>query len=38
MTPREVEELTSAEYAAFWRYRETRIRDENREARRAARG
>jgi len=37
MTPREVEELTSGEYAAFWRYAQDDARQQAREARKAAR-
>ena len=35
MTPREVDELTDAEYAAFVRLANTEIRDANRAARKA---
>lgn len=34
MTPRDVDELTTDEYRALWRYRENHIRRENRAARR----
>jgi len=34
MTPRDVDQLTHDEYRAMWRYRENRIRAENRAARR----
>jgi hypothetical protein len=37
MTPREVDELTGAEYAAFWQYAEDEAREQAREARRARR-
>jgi hypothetical protein len=38
MTPRQVDELTHDELLAFWRYAEQQARDQDREARRAARG
>lgn len=38
MTPREVEELTSVEYAAFWRYAENEAREAKRAERKARRG
>jgi hypothetical protein len=37
MTPREVDELTSDEYLAFWRYAEQQSREQQREQRKAAR-
>lgn len=37
MTPREVDELTSDELAAFWRYAEDQSREQEREARKARR-
>jgi len=38
MTPREVEELTPVEYAAFWRYAENEAREIARAERKARRG
>jgi len=35
MTPREVDQLTSAEYAAFWRYAENDAREAKRAERKA---
>jgi hypothetical protein len=35
MTPREVDELTAVEYAAFWRYAEREVREAERERRKA---
>ena len=37
MTPRQVDELTHAEYLAFWRYAEQSAREQERAARRAGR-
>jgi hypothetical protein len=34
MTPRDVDELTADEYAAFWRYAENEAKARQREARR----
>jgi hypothetical protein len=38
MTPRDVDLLTDAEYRALWEYAERDARDQERQARRAARG
>jgi len=38
MTPREVDSLTSDEFAAFWAYAEERAREQARAERRARRG
>jgi hypothetical protein len=37
MTPRQVDEMTAEEYAAFWRYAENEARARQREARRIRR-
>jgi hypothetical protein len=37
MTPRDVDELTHDEYLALWRYAEQEAREQQREARKAAR-
>jgi len=37
MTPRDVDQLSSDEYAALWDYAEREARDQQREQRRAAR-
>jgi hypothetical protein len=37
MTPRQVDEMTADEYAAFWRYAENEARARAREARKARR-
>jgi hypothetical protein len=37
MTPREVDEMTADEYAAFWRYAENEARARQREQRRIRR-
>jgi len=35
MTPRQVDEMTHAEYAAFWRFAEQQAKQAQRDARRA---
>ena len=38
MTPRDVDQLSDAEYRAFWTYLEDEVREVERQARRARRG
>jgi hypothetical protein len=38
MTPRQVDELSDVELAAFWKYLEDEIRSQERAARKARRG